>query len=161
MWAVTRAKKHLDYIEFSAEDASRSDPDYLVEVFAAVIEAGARVINVPDTTGYVMPEEYGALFRMLRERVPGADRVMWSAHCHNDLGMATANSLAAVENGARQIECTVNGIGERAGNTAMEEVVMAIKTRARALRRRHRRSSPRRSTPPAGWCRRSPGSPSR
>ncbi len=129
VWAVTRAKKHLDYIEFSAEDASRSDPEYLVEVFTAVIEAGARVINVPDTTGYIMPEEYGSLFRMLRERVPGADRVIWSAHCHNDLGMATANSLAAVENGARQIECTVNGIGERAGNTAMEEVVMAIKTR--------------------------------
>jgi 2-isopropylmalate synthase len=129
VWAVSRAKKHLDYVEFSAEDASRSDPDYLVEVFAAVIEAGARVINVPDTTGYIMPEEYGTLFRMLRERVPGADRVVWSAHCHNDLGMATANSLAAVESGARQVECTVNGIGERAGNTAMEEVVMAIKTR--------------------------------
>jgi 2-isopropylmalate synthase len=129
VWAVTRARKHLDYIEFSAEDASRSDPDYLVEVFTAVIEAGARVINVPDTTGYIMPEEYGALFRMLRERVPGADRVVWSAHCHDDLGMATANSLAAVENGARQVECTVNGIGERAGNTAMEEVVMAVKTR--------------------------------
>ena len=129
VWAVTRARKQLDYIEFSAEDASRSDPDYLVEVFTAVIEAGARVINVPDTTGYIMPEEYGALFRMLRERVPGADRVVWSAHCHNDLGMATANSLAAVENGARQVECTVNGIGERAGNTAMEEVVMAVKTR--------------------------------
>jgi 2-isopropylmalate synthase len=129
VWAVTRAKKHLDYIEFSAEDASRSDADYLVEVFAAVIDAGARVINVPDTTGYIMPEEYGALFRMLRERVPGADRVVWSAHCHNDLGLATANSLAAVENGARQVECTVNGIGERAGNTAMEEVVMAVKTR--------------------------------
>ena len=129
VWAVTRARKHLDYVEFSAEDASRSDPDYLVEVFTAVIEAGARVINVPDTTGYIMPEEYGALFRMLRERVPGADRVVWSAHCHNDLGMATANSLAAVENGARQVECTVNGIGERAGNTAKEEVVMAVKTR--------------------------------
>ena len=129
VWAVTRARKQLDYIEFSAEDASRSDPDYLVEVFTAVIEAGARVINVPDTTGYIMPEEYGALFRMLRERVPGADRVVWSAHCHNDLGLATANSLAAVENGARQVECTVNGIGERAGNTAMEEVVMAVKTR--------------------------------
>jgi 2-isopropylmalate synthase len=129
VWAVTRARKHLDYIEFSAEDASRSDPDYLVEVFTAVIEAGARVINVPDTTGYIMPQEYGALFHMLRERVPGADRVVWSAHCHNDLGMATANSLAAVENGARQVECTVNGIGERAGNTAMEEVVMAVKTR--------------------------------
>src|SRR5215468_1348103 len=133
VWAVSRAKKHLDHVEFSAEDASRSDPDYLVEVFTAVIEAGARVVNVPDTTGYALPEEYGALFRMLRERVPGGDRVIWSAHCHNDLGMAVANSLAAVQNGARQIECTVNGIGERAGNTSMEEVVMAIKTRRERL----------------------------
>jgi 2-isopropylmalate synthase len=129
VWAVTRARKHLDHVEFSAEDASRSDPDYLFEVFGAVIEAGARVINVPDTTGYILPEEYGALFRSLRERVPGAARVIWSAHCHDDLGMATANSLAAVQNGARQVECTINGLGERAGNTAMEEVVMAIKTR--------------------------------
>ncbi len=129
VWAVRRAKQHLDYVEFSAEDASRSDPAYLIEVFGAVIDAGARTVNVPDTTGYALPEEYGALFRMLRERVPGGDRVIWSAHCHNDLGMAVANSLAAVQNGARQIECTVNGIGERAGNTSMEEVVMAIKTR--------------------------------
>ena len=130
VWAVSRAKKHVDHVEFSAEDASRSDPDYLVEVFAAVIAAGATVINVPDTTGFALPEDYAALFRMLRERVPGADKVIWSAHCHDDLGMATANSLAAVQAGARQVECTVNGIGERAGNTAMEEVVMAIKTRA-------------------------------
>jgi 2-isopropylmalate synthase len=130
VWAVTRARRHLDYVEFSAEDASRSDPDYLIDVFAAVIEAGARVVNVPDTTGYILPEEYGRLFATLRERVPGADRVIWSAHCHDDLGMATANSLAAVQQGARQVECTVNGIGERAGNTAMEEIVMAIKTRA-------------------------------
>src|SRR5690349_10560381 len=133
VWAVKRAKKHLDYVEFSAEDASRSDPEYLYEVFAAVIDAGARTINVPDTTGYALPEEYGALFKTLRERVPGGDRVIWSAHCHNDLGMAVANSLAAVQNGARQIECTVNGIGERAGNTSMEEVVMAIKTRRERL----------------------------
>src|SRR5438046_2855404 len=130
VWAISRAKRYLDYVEFSAEDASRSDPDYLVQVFTAAIEAGARTINVPDTTGYALPEEYGALFRSLRERVPGADRVIWSAHCHNDLGMAVANSLAAVQNGVRQVECTVNGIGERAGNTSMEEVVMAIKTRA-------------------------------
>jgi 2-isopropylmalate synthase len=127
VWAVERARKHLDYVEFSAEDASRSDPEYLVEVFRAVVAAGARTCNVPDTTGYALPEEYGALFTTLRERVPGD--VIWSAHCHNDLGMAVANSLAAVQGGARQIECTVNGIGERAGNTAMEEVVMAIKTR--------------------------------
>ncbi|MGH7895329.1 MAG: 2-isopropylmalate synthase [Candidatus Binatia bacterium] len=129
VWAVQRAKKHLDYVEFSAEDASRSDLEYMIEVFAAVIEAGAKVINVPDTTGYAMPEEYGALFRTLRSRVPGAEKVIWSTHCHNDLGLATANSLAAVQNGARQIECTINGIGERAGNTAMEEVVMAMRTR--------------------------------
>src|SRR5262249_13843889 len=113
---------------------SRSDPDYLVEVFAAVIEAGARGINVPDTTGYIMPEEYGSLFRMLRGRVPRAERVTGSAHCHNDLGIAPANPLAAGQNGARQIECTVTGIGERAGTTAMEEVVMAIKTRAERFR---------------------------
>jgi len=130
VWAVSRAKKHVDYIEFSAEDASRSEIEYMMEVFAAVIEAGACTINVPDTTGYALPEEYGALFRRLRAETPGGDRVIWSAHCHNDLGMAVANSLAAVQGGARQIECTVNGIGERAGNTSMEEVVMAIKTRA-------------------------------
>ncbi len=129
VWAVTRAKQHVDYVEFSAEDASRSDLDYMIEVFAAVIAAGAKVINVPDTTGYAMPLEYGALFKTLRERVPGAEKVIWSTHCHNDLGLATANSLAAVQNGARQIECTINGIGERAGNTAMEEVVMAMRTR--------------------------------
>jgi 2-isopropylmalate synthase len=129
VWAVTRAKQHVDYVEFSAEDASRSDIEYMIEVFAAVIAAGAKVINVPYTTGYGMPLEYGALFKTLRERVPGAEKVIWSTHCHNDLGLATANSLAAVQNGARQIECTINGIGERAGNTAMEEVVMAIRTR--------------------------------
>jgi 2-isopropylmalate synthase len=129
VWAVTRAKQHVDYVEFSAEDASRSDLEYLIDVFGAVIVAGARVINVPDTTGYAMPQEYGALFKRLRERVAGSDRVIWSTHCHNDLGLATANSLAAVQNGARQVECTINGIGERAGNTAMEEVVMALRTR--------------------------------
>src|SRR5216110_3506198 len=129
VWAVKRGKQHLDYAEVSAEDDSSSDPEYLIEVFGAVIDAGARTVNVPDTTGYALPEEYGALFAMLRARVPCGDRVIWSAHCHNDLGMAVANSLAAVQNGARQIECTANGIGERAGNTSMEEVVMAIKTR--------------------------------
>src|SRR6185295_4533298 len=117
--AISKAKQHVSHIEFSAEDASRSDPEYMMQVFAAVIAAGATVINVPDTTGYALPEEYGALFKTLRERVPGGDRVTWSAHCHNDLGMAVANSLAAVRNGARQIECTINGIGERAGNTSL------------------------------------------
>src|SRR5277367_4164330 len=128
-WAVTRAKKHLDYIEFSCEDASRSDWDYMVDVCSEVIRAGATVINLPDTTGHAIPEEFGRMFAYMREKVPGADKVIWSAHCHNDLGLAVANSLAAVRNGARQIECTVNGIGERAGNCSMEEVVMAMKTR--------------------------------
>ena len=116
-------------IEYFTEDAGRADPDYLCRVVEAVIAAGATVINVPDTTGYATPDEYGALFKLLLERVPNADRAIFSAHCHNDLGMATANSLAAVQNGARQVECTVNGIGERAGNTSLEEVVMAIHTR--------------------------------
>ncbi len=129
VWAVSFAKKHLDYVEFSAEDASRSDFDYLVEVFGAVIAAGARTVNVPDTTGYAIPERTTQVFRDLIAKTPGADRVVWSTHCHNDLGMAVANSLAAVMGGARQIECTVNGIGERAGNTSLEEVVMAIRTR--------------------------------
>jgi 2-isopropylmalate synthase len=129
VWAVRRARENVDYVEFSAEDASRSDRDYLVQVFSEVIRAGARTINVPDTTGYAMPDEFGALFRYLIEHTADADKAIWSAHCHNDLGLAVANSLAAVRNGARQIECTVNGIGERAGNTSLEEVVMAIKTR--------------------------------
>ena len=129
VWAVAFAKKHLDYVEFSAEDASRSDFDYLVEVFGAVIGAGASAVNVPDTTGYAIPAKTTELFRDLITRTPGADRVIWSTHCHNDLGMAVANSLAAVVGGARQIECTVNGIGERAGNTSLEEVVMAMRTR--------------------------------
>jgi 2-isopropylmalate synthase len=128
-WAVGTAKKHLDHIEFSCEDASRSDWDYMVSVLTEVIRAGARIINLPDTTGHAIPEEYGRMFAYVRERVPGADRVTWSAHCHNDLGLAVANSLSAIKNGVRQIECTINGIGERAGNTSMEEVVMALKTR--------------------------------
>ena len=128
-WAVQYAKKHVDYIEFSAEDASRSDRDYLVQVFGEVIKCGAVTLNVPDTTGYAVPEEFGALFRRLIAETPGGKDVRWSVHCHNDLGMAVANSLAAVRNGARQVECTINGIGERAGNTSLEEVVMAINTR--------------------------------
>jgi 2-isopropylmalate synthase len=128
-WAVTRAKKHLDYIEFSCEDASRSDWDYMAKICNEVIRAGARIINLPDTTGHAIPEEFGRMFAYMREHVEGADRVIWSAHCHNDLGLGVANSLAAIRNGARQVECTINGIGERAGNTSMEEVVMALKTR--------------------------------
>ncbi|MEE9607182.1 MAG: 2-isopropylmalate synthase [Myxococcota bacterium] len=127
--AVRQARSHCDDVEFSAEDATRSDWDYLVEVFSAAIEAGASTLNVPDTVGYTQPEEYAELIGFLRERVPGIDAVVVSVHCHNDLGLAVANSLAAVRAGARQVECTVNGIGERAGNTSMEEVVMAIKTR--------------------------------
>ncbi len=131
--AVAYAKKHIDYIEFSAEDASRSDPEFLIQVFREVIRAGACTINVPDTTGYAIPSEFGALMSNLIERTAGADRVTWSAHCHNDLGLAVANSLSAVANGARQIECTINGIGERAGNTSLEEVVMALRTRKNYL----------------------------
>jgi 2-isopropylmalate synthase len=129
VWAISYAKKYLDYIEFSAEDASRSDRDYLVQIFGEAIKAGAVTINAPDTVGYAIPHQYGALFTYLREKTPGANKVTWSAHCHNDLGLAVANSLAAIENGARQVECTINGIGERAGNTSMEEVVMALRTR--------------------------------
>jgi 2-isopropylmalate synthase len=128
-WAVARARQHLDYIEFSCEDASRSDWDFMAKVCAEVIRAGARIINLPDTTGYAIPEEFGEMFAYMRRRVEGGDQVIWSAHCHNDLGLAVANSLAAIRNGARQVECTINGIGERAGNTSMEEVVMALKTR--------------------------------
>ncbi|HEY1266784.1 MAG TPA: 2-isopropylmalate synthase [Candidatus Binatia bacterium] len=131
--AVSFAKKHIDYIEFSAEDASRSEKEFLAQVFGEVIRAGAKTLNVPDTTGYAIPSEFGALVKYLVEHTEGGDQVIWSAHCHNDLGLATANSLAAVANGARQIECTVNGIGERAGNTSLEEVVMALKTRKNYL----------------------------
>ena len=127
--AVRYARKHLDYVEFSAEDASRSDPDFLVQVFGEAVKAGAKTLNIPDTTGYAIPSEFGELVRRLIDDVEGSDKVTWSAHCHNDLGLAVANSLSAVVNGVRQVECTVNGIGERAGNTSLEEVVMALKTR--------------------------------
>jgi 2-isopropylmalate synthase len=129
-WAIGRAAEHVDHIEFSAEDASRSDIDFMCKVFGEVIAAGATVCNVPDTTGYGVPHQIRAMFEALRERTPGGRDVVWSAHCHNDLGLAVANSLAAVEGGARQVECTINGIGERAGNTSMEEVVMGLETRA-------------------------------
>ena len=130
---VIYARNLCPTIEFSAEDATRSDWDYLCRIFEAAIHAGATTINVPDTVGYTLPGEYEALFRYLRERVPGIENVTLSAHCHNDLGMATANTLAAIRAGARQVEVTVNGIGERAGNTAMEEVVMALRTRPEAF----------------------------
>jgi len=127
--AVRRARQFTDDVEFSAEDATRSDWDYLVQVFTRALEAGATTLNVPDTVGYTTPVEYHELIRYLRAHIPGSERAVFSLHCHNDLGLAVANSLAAIQAGARQVECTVNGIGERAGNTAMEEVVMALKTR--------------------------------
>ena len=127
--AVKFARTLCDDIEFSAEDAVRSDMDFLCRVFEAVIKAGARTINVPDTVGYAVPEMWAERFRTLIERVPNSDQVVWSTHCHNDLGMAVANSLAAVHAGARQVECTINGLGERAGNASLEEIVMAIRTR--------------------------------
>lgn len=132
--AVREARRHCDDVEFSAEDATRSDWDFLVEVFGAALRAGASTLNVPDTVGYTTPGEYAALIRHLLARVPGIDRAVVSVHCHDDLGLAVANSLAAVLAGARQIECTVNGIGERAGNTSMEECVMAVKTRPEVFR---------------------------
>jgi 2-isopropylmalate synthase len=125
--AVTYSKTFVEDIEFYAEDAGRTDNAYLARVCEAVIKAGATVLNIPDTTGYCLPEEYGAKIKYLRENVRGIENVTLSCHCHNDLGMATANSIAGVINGARQIECTINGIGERAGNTALEEVVMILK----------------------------------
>ncbi|KZE33286.1 2-isopropylmalate synthase [Crenobacter luteus] len=127
--AVKIAREYTDDVEFSAEDALRSDIDFLARVFGAVIEAGATTLNVPDTVGYAVPKVTEAFFRELIAKTPGGDKVIWSAHCHNDLGMAVSNSLAAVLGGARQVECTVNGLGERAGNAAMEEIVMAVKTR--------------------------------
>ena len=127
--AVRQARQYVDDIEFSAEDATRSDWDFLVQVFDVAVAAGASTLNVPDTVGYTTPSEYFDLITHLRENVHDAEKVIFSLHCHNDLGLGVANSLAAIRAGARQVECTVNGIGERAGNTAMEEVVMALKTR--------------------------------
>jgi len=127
--AVKQARRFTDDVEFSAEDASRSEVEFLCRIFDVAIRAGATVINVPDTVGYTTPPEYAALIQTLRERIPGSDRVTWSVHCHDDLGLAVANSLAAVAAGARQVECTINGIGERAGNAALEEIVMALHTR--------------------------------
>ena len=129
VWAVTYAKQFVEDVEYYPEDAGRADPEYLYQVLEAVIAAGATVLNIPDTTGYTSPQEWGALIRGIMENVRGVEKAVVSVHCHDDLGMATANALAGVHNGARQIECTVNGIGERAGNTAMEEVVMALRTR--------------------------------
>ncbi|HTK84432.1 MAG TPA: 2-isopropylmalate synthase, partial [Patescibacteria group bacterium] len=127
--SVGTARKFTDDVEWSAEDGSRTEDDFLCRAVETAIKAGATTINIPDTVGYAIPEEYGAKFKMLKERVPNIDKAILSVHCHNDLGLAVANSLAGLENGARQVECTINGIGERAGNAALEEIVMAIRTR--------------------------------
>ena len=126
-YAVSHAKSYVEDVEFYAEDAGRTENDFLARVCEEVIKSGATVLNIPDTTGYCLPEEYGAKIKYLKENVKGIENVIISCHCHNDLGMATANSIAGAINGARQIECTINGIGERAGNTALEEVVMIFK----------------------------------
>jgi len=125
--AVKYAKRYVEDVEFYAEDAGRTDNAYLAKVCEEVIKAGATVLNIPDTTGYCLPEEYGQKIKYLKENVQGIEKAILSCHCHNDLGLATANSIAGVINGARQIECTINGLGERAGNTALEEVVMILK----------------------------------
>lgn len=127
--SVSKARQYTDDVEWSAEDGSRTEDDFLCQAVETAIKAGATTINIPDTVGYASPADYGARFAMLRERVPNIDKAILSVHCHNDLGMAVANSLAGIQNGARQIECTINGIGERAGNAALEEIVMAIRTR--------------------------------
>lgn len=129
IWAVKYAKKYFSDIEFSPEDASRTEKEFLFKIIKSVIEAGATTVNIPDTVGYTTPWEFADLIKAIKEKVPNIDKAVISAHCHNDLGLATANSLAAIRNGARQIECTVNGIGERAGNASLEEVVMALDTR--------------------------------
>jgi len=127
--SVSHARKYTDDVEWSPEDGSRTEPDFLCRAVELAIRAGATTINIPDTVGYAVPEEYAAMFKMVMERVPGSEKVTFSSHTHNDLGLAVANALAAVKVGVRQIECTINGIGERAGNAALEEVVMAIRTR--------------------------------
>jgi 2-isopropylmalate synthase len=127
--AVKRARNYTDNVEFSPEDAGRSDEDFLCRILEAVIDAGATTLNIPDTVGYSIPQQFGATIANLMQRIPNADKAIFSVHCHNDLGLAVANSLAAVMNGARQVECTINGLGERAGNASLEEVVMAVRTR--------------------------------
>lgn len=127
--AVRLALTYTDNVEFSTEDGTRTDPDFLVKMISVAVQAGATTINIPDTVGYTTPAEYEALFRMVRERVPGSENVIYSTHCHDDLGMAVANSLAGIQGGARQVECTINGIGERAGNAALEEIAAALMVR--------------------------------
>src|SRR5205807_2404268 len=131
--AVAYARSLCDDVEYSPEDAGRADLEYLFETLEAVIDAGATVVNIPDTTGYTLPNEFGALIASIRANVRNIDRALISVHCHNDLGLSTANSVAAVLNGARRVECTINGIGERAGNASLEEVVMILRTREKSL----------------------------
>ena len=130
VYAVKRARNLVEDVEFSCEDAGRSEDDFLCRIIESAINAGARTINIPDTVGYAIPEEFGYKIKNLIERIPNSDKAIFSVHCHNDLGLAVANSLAAVANGARQVECTINGLGERAGNAALEEIVMSVRTRA-------------------------------
>ena len=141
--SVTLARDYTDDVEWSAEDGSRTEPDFLCRCVEAAIRSGATTINIPDTVGYAVPEDISQIFTMLRERVPGADGVIFSTHNHNDLGLAVANTIAAIKAGARQIECTINGIGERAGNAALEEIVMAIRTRHDAVPYRNNIDTPR------------------
>ncbi|WP_216636834.1 2-isopropylmalate synthase [Endozoicomonas ascidiicola] len=130
VFAVKRARNHIDDVEFSCEDAGRSEIDFLCRIIEAAINAGATTINIPDTVGYALPHQFGDTIKTLMERIPNADKAIFSVHCHNDLGLAVANSLSAVVNGARQVECTINGLGERAGNASLEEIVMAMRTRS-------------------------------
>jgi 2-isopropylmalate synthase len=135
--SVALARTYVDDVEFSPEDSTRSDPEFLCQIVGAAVSAGATTINLPDTVGYAVPHEYAAMFRMIRERVPGADKITLSTHCHDDLGLAVANTLAAIEAGARQVECTVNGIGERAGNAALEEIAATLHVRADKFPQKH------------------------
>jgi len=128
--AVKRARSYTDDVEFSCEDAGRSEIDFLCRIIEAAIDAGASTINIPDTVGYAIPDQFGVTIKTLLERIPNSDKAIFSVHCHNDLGLAVANSLSAVANGARQVECTINGLGERAGNASLEEIVMAVRTRS-------------------------------
>ena len=133
VFAVKRARNHIDDVEFSCEDAGRSEIDFLCRIIEAAIDAGASTINIPDTVGYALPHQFGDTIKTLIERIPNADKAIFSVHCHNDLGLAVANSLSAVVHGARQVECTINGLGERAGNASLEEIVMALRTRSDSM----------------------------
>jgi 2-isopropylmalate synthase len=148
---VTRSRNLIDDVEWSAMDATRTPIDYLCRCVEAAIKCGATTINLPDTVGYATPDEYKAMFEQIRERVPDSDKAIFSVHCHDDLGLAVANSLAGVAGGARQIECTINGLGERAGNAALEEIVMAIRTRGDILPYETQIDPNSWSAPPKWW----------